>query len=97
MNAFSFDLSIIKHLIDEYKVDPNAIISNSQCLSEKKIYFYTEMYIDLDDYLSVYLSGGHMPQSELDNPLDLKADTDDKKFFCINAITVSPSSSRNCF
>lgn len=65
------------------------IISNTFDIQEKKAFNYIDILIDLSDFLSVYLSSGHMLQIELDNPLDLKPDVDEKVFFCCNLITVS--------
>ncbi|CAF1583054.1 unnamed protein product [Rotaria magnacalcarata] len=79
---------IIQYLIDQYKVNLNDAISNTYYIHEKKISYYTDIYIDLGDFVSVYLSGGQIYESELDNPLDLKPDLDEKVFFCINTITV---------
>ena len=64
-------------------------MSSSCYVQQRKISYYTDVYIDLGDYLSLYLSGGHLFQSELDNPLDLKPDTNEKIFFCFNMICVS--------
>ncbi|CAF3328631.1 unnamed protein product [Rotaria socialis] len=86
--AIAHTTSIIQYLIDQYKVNLNDTISNTYYIHEKKISYYTDIYIDLGDFVSVYLSGGHTYESELDNPLDLKPDLDEKVFFCINTITV---------
>ena len=64
-------------------------MSSSCYIQQEKISYYTDLYIDLGDYLSVYLSGGHIFQAELENPLDLKPDINEKTFFCFNMIFVS--------
>lgn len=87
--CLNFSYSVIQYLIDEYKVDPNSIISNKNYVNEENISYYNDIYIDLGNYLSIYLSGGHISQSEIDNPLDLKPDTKEKKFFCINTAMVN--------
>ena len=54
-----------------------------------KLAYYTDIYIDLGNYLSVYLSGGHLTESEIDNPFNFEPDVSEKIFICFTSIRVS--------
>ena len=81
--------SVMKLLTDEYAVDPNSLISQMVYDDAKDLLYLSNVYIDLGDYVGIYLCGGQIVPQELENPLDLKADTEDKKFICFNTIMVS--------
>ncbi len=86
-NVF-FHSSAIQFLVDEYKLDPNTFLSNATYDAERKHLLYSEIYIDMGNYLSIHLSNGYLSSTDMDNPLNLKPDTPDNEFNCFNGITV---------
>jgi len=87
--GLSHATSIIKFLTDEYKLDAGTFLSNTTYDSAQKHTLYQDIYIDLGNYLTVYLSGGYgAGSSNLDNPFELKPDTADDQFNCCSTIQV---------
>lgn len=88
LNVFLFLFSVLQYLIDEFELDPNSFAGNMTFDVELKKAYYNDVYIDLGDYLAIYLSNGHINQCETENPSNFKADTEDGKFICFTTITV---------
>ncbi|CAF1184025.1 unnamed protein product [Adineta ricciae] len=84
--------SVVKYLLDQYQIDPCSIVSNSQYIYERKISFYSDLYLDLNDYLSIFISGGNISVGEMDNPFGFQPDTDNVKETSLQMVCYNPQS-----
>ncbi|CAF1300626.1 unnamed protein product [Rotaria sordida] len=80
--------SAIQFLSDEYKLDPNTFLSSASYDAQRKHLFYTDIYIDIGNYLSIHLSNGQLSSTAMDNPLNLKPDTSYNEFNCFTVMTI---------
>ncbi|CAF1075343.1 unnamed protein product [Adineta steineri] len=76
--------SILRFLVDEYKVDSNTFIYKRTYDYKREIQIMSRIYIDLGNYLSILFENGFRTSKPMNNPNKLKPDEDKQIFYCFS-------------